>query len=250
LGTRITSRAQKRTSRGAFKKLTTVIDGRRRIVEDPPFRTHALGANDADPEVILRAYAASLPDHVAFVLNQFELADTARQVVGVGSVGMRVYLMLLLERRTLDPLFIQVKQAGPSVYERFSAPCGYEHHGQRVVNGQRMMQSASDLFLGWTVTDDGEFYVRQFRDGKVIPKAETIASRLGSFASMCGQVLARAHARTGSAAAIADYLGTSTKVEDAFVTFASAYADQNDRDHAQLAEAVARGAIPAAPGWG
>lgn len=250
LGTRLTARAQKRTSRGVFKKLTSVIDGRRRIVEDPPFRTHALGTEDADPEAILRAYAASLPDHVSFLLERFELSDVARQVVGVGSVGMRVYLMLLQERRTLDPLFIQIKQAGPSVYERFSAPSSYAHPGQRVVKGQRMIQSASDMFLGWTATDDGEFYVRQFRDGKVIPKAETIADRLPSFASMCGQVLARAHARTGDAAAIADYLGKGAKVEDAFAAYASTYADQNVRDHAQLAEAVERGAVPAAPGWG
>lgn len=249
-GSRISTKARKRTSRGAFKKLTTVIDGRRRIIEDPPFRTHVLGADDADPEAVLRAYAASLPDHVSFLLNRFEIADATRQIVGVGSVGMRVYLALLQERRTLDPLFIQIKQAGPSVYERFSAPSGYEHHGQRVVKGQRMMQSAGDIFLGWTVTGDGEFYVRQFRDGKVIPKAETIAHRLPSFASMCGQVLARAHARTGDAAAIADYLGKGSKVEDAFVAFASAYADQNDHDHAQLAAAVECGAIPAAPGWG
>lgn len=249
-GARIAARAMKRTSRGAFKKLTTVIDGRRRIVEDPPFRTHALGAEDADPTAILDAYAASLPDHVAFVFDRFELADAARQVVGVGSVGMRVYLLLLQERRTLDPLFIQIKQAGPSVYERFTAPSGYQHHGQRVVKGQRMIQSAGDMFLGWTRTGDGEFYVRQFRDGKVIPKAENIADRLPSFASMCGQVLARAHARTGDAAAIADYLGDSARVEDAFVAFASAYADQNDRDHAQLAAAVDAGTVPAAPGWG
>jgi len=169
--------------------------------------------------------------------------------VGVGSVGMRVYLTLLEERRTLDPFFLQIKQAGPSVYEQFLQPSEYGHHGQRVINGQRMIQSATDMFVGWTTSEGRDFYVRQFRDGKVIPIGETIADRLSNFAGICGQVLARAHARSGDAAAIADYLGTSANVEHAFCAFASAYADQNEHDHAQLARAVADGSIPSALGW-
>jgi uncharacterized protein (DUF2252 family) len=249
VGTQIESELGKRTSRGASRKLTTVVDGRRTISEDPPFRTHAFSEADADPDVIFDAYRESLPDHVWSLLTRFDLADAVRQVVGVGSVGMRVYLVLLEELRTRDPFFLQIKQAGPSVYEQFLGPSEYAHHGQRVINGQRMIQSATDMFVGWTTSEGRDFYVRQFRDGKVIPKGETIADRLANFAELCGQVLARAHARSGDAAAIADYLGTNSRVEQALVTFASAYADQNARDHAQLAAAVADGSIPAASGW-
>jgi uncharacterized protein (DUF2252 family) len=182
-------------------------------------------------------------------LTRFDIADTVRQIVGVGSVGMRVYLVLLVERRTGDPFFLQIKQAVPSVYERFLGGSPYGNHGQRVINGQRMIQSATDMFVGWTTNGGHDFYVRQLRDGKVIPKGETITGRLAKFAAACGRVLARAHARSGDAAAINDYLGTSAKVEQAFVAFASAYADQNERDHAQFARAVEQGSIPSAVGW-
>jgi uncharacterized protein (DUF2252 family) len=249
VGSQLESRLRKRTSRGASKKLTTIVDGRRRIVEDPPFRTHAFSEADADPDVIFLAYRDSLPDHVWSLLTRFDLADAVRQVVGVGSVGMRVYLVLLEERRTLDPFFLQIKQAGPSVYEQFTAPGEYAHHGQRVINGQRLIQSSTDMFVGWTSIEGSDFYVRQFRDGKVIPKGETIADRLADFAGLCGQVLARAHARSGDAAEIADYLGTGDRVGEALVDFASAYADQNERDHRQLAAAVEDGSIPSTIGW-
>jgi len=248
-GNKIESKARKRTSRGASKKLTTVVDGRRTIIEDPPFRTHLLSAADVDPDSIFTAYRDSLPDHVWSLLTRFDLADAVRQVVGVGSVGMRVYLTLLEERRTLDPFFLQIKQAGPSVYEQYLGPSEYGHHGQRVINGQRMIQSATDMFVGWTTSEGRDFYVRQFRDGKVIPMGETIPDRLSNFGGICGQVLARAHARSGDPAAIADYLGTSANVEHAFCAFASAYADQNEHDHAQFARAVADGSIPSAFGW-
>jgi hypothetical protein len=175
--------------------------------------------------------------------------DAVRQVVGVGSVGMRVFLTLLEERRTGDPLFLQVKQAGPSVYERFLGPSKYTNHGSRVVHGQRMIQSASDMFVGWTSFMDMDFYVRQFRDGKVIPKGEVVATRLPQFSEACGHVLARAHARSGDPAAISDYLGKSDKVTEALIDFACAYADQNARDHAQLCRAVESGRIPSAQGW-
>jgi uncharacterized protein (DUF2252 family) len=246
IGGEIDSQARKRTSRGASKKLTTLIDDRRRIIEDPPFRTHILGDDDVDPDLIDATYRNSVPDHIWSLLSRFDLADAVRQVVGVGSVGMLVYLVLLEERRTRDPLFLQLKQAGPSVYEKFLGPSHYQNHGQRVINGQRMIQSATDMFVGWTTNAGKDFYVRQFRDGKVIPKGETIADRLAKFAAACGRVLARAHARSGDAAAIADYLGTGAKVENAVTAFAFAYADQNQRDHAQLAGAVADGSIPGA----
>ena len=250
IGDQIGSQARKRTSRGASKKLTTVVDGHRKIIEDPPFRTHVLSDEDVDPDVIAATYRDSVPDHVWSLLSRFDIVDAVRQVVGVGSVGMLVYLVLLEERRTLDPFFLQIKQAGPSVYEKFLEPSRYPHHGQRVIKGQRMIQSATDIFVGWTTNAGKDFYVRQFRDGKVIPKGQTIADRLANFTKACGWVLARAHARSGDAAAIADYLGKGEKVQDAFAAFAVAYADQTERDHAQLAAAVADGSIPVAAGWG
>jgi uncharacterized protein (DUF2252 family) len=249
IGGQIDAQARKRTSRGVSKKLTTVVDGHRKINEDRPFRTHLLQDEDVDPDLLDATYRASVPDHIWSLLSRFDLTDAVRQVVGVGSVGMLVYLVLLEERRTLDPFFLQIKQAGPSVYEKFLEPSRYPHHGERVINGQRMIQSATDMFVGWTTNAGKHFYVRQFRDGKVIPKGETIADRLANFAAACGRVLARAHARSGDAAAIADYLGSGDKVGNAFVAFACAYADQNKRDHAQLAAGVAAGSIPAVPGW-
>ena len=226
-----------------------MVDGRRTIIEDPPFRTHVAGVGDTDPEAIVAAYRGSVSDPVWSFLTRFDIADMVRQIVGVGSVGMRVYLVLLVERRTGDPFFLQIKQAVPSVYERFLGASLYGHHGERVINGQRMIQSATDMFVGWTTNDGHDFYVRQLRDGKVIPKGDTIADRLAKFAGACGRVLARAHARSGDAAAIDDYLGTSAKVDQAFVAFATEYADQNERDHAQFARAVEQGSIPSAVGW-
>ncbi|MGV9825212.1 DUF2252 domain-containing protein [Gordonia sp. NPDC003429] len=245
----ITKRAKKRTSRGASKKFTHIVDGQRMIIEDPPYREHLDGsATDLLDEIVVKYYG-SLGERVAALLRRFDMVDAVQQVVGVGSVGMRVFLTLLEEHVTADPLFLQVKQAAPSVYEKFLAPSVYANHGQRVVNGQRLIQSASDMFLGWTRIGDEEFYVRQFRDGKVIPDGPGVAHVLDAFASACGHVLARAHARSGDARAIAQYLGKSNKAEDSVVSFAQAYADQTERDHAQLAAAVADGSIPSAPGW-
>lgn len=205
--------------------------------------------------VVLSKYHESVPDHLENLLSRYDAVDAVRQVVGVGSVGMRVFLTLLEERRTGDPLFLQVKQAGPSVYEQFLGRSKYDNHGARVVHGQHLIQSATDMFVGWTSFEwpelelDLDFYVRQFRDGKVIPKGEGVAPVLPRFAAACGHVLARAHARSGDSAAIADYLGNSDKAEDALVDFSSAYADQNTADHAQLAKAVADGDIPSERGW-
>lgn len=252
----IEKRAKKRTGRVASKKLTTLVDGHRVITEDPPYRVHRLG--DAAAQIlhdVMRKYYDSLPDHLDNLLTRYDVVDAVRQVVGVGSVGMRVFLTLLEERRSGDPLLLQIKQAGPSVYEQFLGRSKYENHGSRVVHGQRMIQSATDMFVGWTSFQDTnlnldlDFYVRQFRDGKVIPKGEVVAPRLAQFAAACGHVLARAHARSGDAAAITEYLGGRSKVEEAMVAFASAYADQNTTDHAQLAKAVEDGSIPSERGW-
>lgn len=241
--------ARKRSSRGAAKKLTQLVDGRRQIIEDPPYRVHALAEHADVLAGVVDAYNASIPDHISALLSHFDLVDAVQQVVGVGSVGMRVFLLLMEERATGDPLFFQVKQAGSSVYEPFVRRSRYDDHGARVVNGQRLIQSATDMFVGWTRIGKMDFYVRQFRDGKVIPKGQTIAGRLAEFAAACGHVLARAHARSGDARMIHAYLGDGGKVEESVLSFAHAYADQTERDHSQLAEAVASGSMAAEPGW-
>lgn len=247
--------ARKRSSRGAWKKMTIVKDGRRRISEDPPYRRHDLKEFAGVLQEAIDNYLHSVPPRLASLLSRFDIVDVAQQVVGVGSVGMRIGLLLAEERATGDPLFFQIKQATASVYEPFLEPAKQTNHGARVVDGQRLIQSAGDMFLGWTSVNvhgadcSTDFYVRQFRDGKVIPKGDVVAPVLSQFASACGRVLARAHARSGDAAAIADYLGRSDTAEEALVRFALAYADQTERDHAQLAAAAADGTISFAPGW-
>ncbi|WP_336670409.1 DUF2252 domain-containing protein [Tsukamurella sp. USMM236] len=245
----IEKRADKRSQRGALKKFTQLVDGTRQIIEDPPYRTHALSEYAEQLDTIVTQYRESIADHIAHLWSRYDLVDAVQQVVGVGSVGMRVFLTLSEERRTGDALFLQVKQAGPSVYEQFLGPSRYSTHGARVVQGQRLIQASTDMFVGWTSIDGMDYYVRQFRDGKVIPDGAVIAPRLPAFAEACGHVLARAHARSGDAAQIDGYLGAAPRVADAFTDFAFAYAEQNSRDHAQLADAVAAGTVPAAPGW-
>jgi hypothetical protein len=152
---------------------------------------------------------------------------------------MRVYLVLLEGRSGMDPLFLQVKQAGPSVYEPHLEPPGGSHHGARVITGKRTVQTATDIFVGWGSLHGNDFYVRQFRDMKIIPRLELIGPRLAAFATACGETLARAHARAGDAVAIAEYIGKGTAFTDAMAAFAQRYADQNELDHAQLARHVA-----------
>ena len=245
LSTHIARQASRRTSRGAFAKLTTIVNGRRRIREEPPFRARVGDQAQIDlAEEIVEAYRASLQDHVWHLLNRFSLVDVSRQVVGVGSVGMRVYLVLLEGRYGEDPLFLQLKQAGPSVYERHLKPSVLPNHGARVITGKRMLQTATDIFAGWTSVGGMDFYVRQFRDMKVIPDGARIAPRLVEFAAACGAVLARAHARSGDAAAISAYIGGGRIFGRSVAAFAQSYADQNEHDHAQLAAAVATGQLP------
>lgn len=258
---RIRKRGQRRTSLGAFTKRTQVVDGQRRLIEDPPL----LVRND-DPAVddlvrtVMESYHRTLPDERKHLLDHFRFLDVGRTVVGVGSVGMRVFLLLLSGRDELDPLFLQIKQAGPSVLEAHVRRSRYRNHGARVVNGQRLIQSASDIFLGWTRIPSqgegrfesdpgGDYYVRQFRDYKVIPEGAVIAPVLEQFAAACGGVLARAHARSGDPVAISAYLGSGPRFDDAVVRFARAYADQTERDHAQLVAAITAGEVEAAPGW-
>ena len=193
----IERQARRRTSRGAAKQLTERIDGRLRITEDVPRRVRLHDDELALADELVAAYRRSLPEHRRELLDRFAFVDKVRQVVGVGSVGMRVFLLLLDGRNDRDPLFLQIKQAGPSVYERHCGASRHENHGERVVNGQLLIQSATDIFVGWTTLGGHDYYVRQFRDMKVVPDSELIAPRLVAFATKCGAVLARAHARSG-----------------------------------------------------
>jgi uncharacterized protein (DUF2252 family) len=240
----IERKRERRTSRGAFAKLTTMAHGRPRITEDPPVRTTISDAEQADlVDHLLAEYRMTLQEDRRSLFDRFTEVDIVRQVVGVGSVGMRVYLLLFEGRTGADPLFLQAKQAGPSVYEAHTRASAHDNHGARVIGGKRLVQSATDIFVGWGSLHGRDYYVRQFRDMKIIPDLELLAPRLAEFATACGETLARAHARSGDPVAIAAYMGKGAKFTAAISRFARAYADQNERDHAQLARAAASGEI-------
>jgi uncharacterized protein (DUF2252 family) len=244
----IERKARRRTSRGAFARLTETCGGRPRITEEPPTRVTI--SDDEQDELVdrlLADYRMTLQEDRRHLFDRFVEVDAVRQVVGVGSVGMQVYLVLMEGRSGADPLFLQVKQAGPSVYEAPTRPSRHDNHGARVVNGKRLIQSATDIFVGWSSLNGKDYYIRQFRDMKIIPKVELIGPRLAQFATACGAALARAHARTGDPVMIQGYLGKGSNFIEAVSRFAHEYADQNQRDHAQLVNAVATGAVECAP---
>jgi uncharacterized protein (DUF2252 family) len=245
----IEKKRERRTSRGAFAKLTTMVHGRPRITADPPTRV-TLSDDEQDYLVdhLLAGYRLTLQEDRRTLFDRFTAVDVVRQVVGVGSVGMRVYLVLLEGRTGADPLFLQAKQAAPSVYETHTRPSQAGSHGARVVSGKRLLQSATDIFVGWGSLHGQDYYVRQFRDMKIIPTTDLIAPRLTEFATACGETLARAHARSGDPVAIDAYIGSGPKFAAEISRFAARYADQNERDHAQLAGAIAAGTIVSAPG--
>jgi len=239
----------RRTSRGAFAKLTSMVHGRPRITEDPPLRVTMSDSEQADlAGNLLAGYRLTLAEDRQVLFDRFTAVDMVRQVVGVGSVGMRVYLVLFEGRSGADPLFLQVKQAGPSVYEAHTQPSRHGNQGERVISGKRLIQSATDIFVGWGSLHGRDYYVRQFRDMKIIPNTELIAPRLAEFATACGGALARAHARTGDPVAIDGYIGKGASFTAAISRFAQLYADQNERDHAQLVSAIAAGDIESLPG--
>jgi uncharacterized protein (DUF2252 family) len=245
----IERKRKRRVSRRAFTKLTEMADGRPRITVDPPLRVAVSDDEQADiAGELLAGYRQTLQDDRRALFDRFILADVVRQVVGVGSVGMRVYLVLLEGRTGADPLFLQLKQAGPAVYEAHTRPSAYTSHGARVIAGKRLMQSATDIFVGWGSLRGDDYYVRQFRDMKIIPSTELIAPRLVEFATACGGALARAHARTGDPMAIASYIGKGPRFTKAMGEFARRYAEQNSRDHAQLVRAIKDGKVEQQPG--
>jgi uncharacterized protein (DUF2252 family) len=242
-------RAQADTSEHIYGKITTDADGRVRIIDRPPLLSHP----DQDLQTLGRAfleqYGASLRPDIRELLARFRLVDAALKVVGVGSVGTRCYVLLLLGEHD-EPLFLQVKEARRSVLETNAGPSSWQSQGERVVAGQHLMQAVSDIFLGWARGPEGrDFYVRQLRDMKVAAElGEMDAAELALYGRLCGGALARAHAKAGQAARIAGYLGSSEAFDDALDRYSLAYADRVERDYEVFRSAVRNGRIRAERG--
>jgi uncharacterized protein (DUF2252 family) len=256
-------KARTRDSMSAFEKLTHVVDGQPRIVDQSPLIVplEKFVGDDLRDETLdalrtlVRVYRESLERDRRVLVEEFRMADFARKVVGVGSVGTRAWIALFFGRDEQDPLFLQIKEAEASVLEEPLGPSEFSHHGERVVTGQRLMQASSDILLGWLHVSSPldavprDFYARQLKDWKgsaeidqLVPQGMTIYGRL------CGWTLARAHARSGDRIAIASYLGTGTVFDRAILEFSHAYAELNERDYQRLADAVKSGRIKAQTG--
>ena len=259
---RAVDKARAKDSVRALAKLTSRVNGELRIASVPPLvvRIEELVGPDEGRDLVeeigqvLQAYRRTLSGGARHALAPYRLVDVARKVVGVGSVGTRAHIVLLLGRDTSDPLFLQVKEAERSVLEPYAGASRFKHHGRRVVEGQWLMQAASDIFLGWVTIPgiDGkrrDFYVRQLWDWKRSAEIELMTpDRMAGYAEMCGWTLARAHARSGDRIAIGSYLGRGDAFDCALVRFARAYADQNERDHEALVRATRDGTVPAERG--
>ncbi|KJS56218.1 hypothetical protein VM98_08610 [Streptomyces rubellomurinus subsp. indigoferus] len=248
--------ARRRTSLQAFDKLTEERDGRRRIISAPPLIEPLKEAELRGLGQVFSDYRATLAEDRRVLLDRFRFVDAATKVVGVGSVGTRCHIVLLEGRDTRDPLFLQLKEAGRSVLEdhlppaRVDAEVAAHWGGRRVVTGQRLMQAASDIFLGWTTGPAGRhYYGRQLRDMKGSVDVATMRpTGLRAYADLCGRTLARAHARTGDRLAIAGYLGGADTFAEAIADFAVRYADRTVLDHEELTDAIADGRITATRG--
>jgi hypothetical protein len=248
----------------ALAKLTSTVDGRPQIISDPPLTIPVRDLIPDDDNAagltgmlhdLLASYRSTLPADTAELLGRYELADIARKVVGVGSVGTRCWIVLMLGPDGSEPLFLQVKEAEQSVLAEYAGPSRYANQGERVVVGQRFTQAASDILLGWIRVARGvdgrqhDYYVRQLRDWKLAANVAGMpAGWLRQYASACGWTLARAHAKTGDRFAIAAYLGASDVFDRALADFAASCADQNERDHARLVDAIKSGRLPCEAG--
>jgi uncharacterized protein (DUF2252 family) len=243
-------KAQRSTSLGALDKLTAAVDSELRIVDAPPLIEHLSDPQSAiDVPDVMRRYRASLPGERRVLLDRYRLVDWARKVVGVGSVGTDDVVALLLGDSPRHALFLQVKEAQGSVLEPFAGRSRFANQGQRVVIGQRLTQSASDIFLGWTHVGARDYYVRQLRDMKASVSIEKLlADELAEYASACATALAQGHARSGDPTAIAAYLGSGDAFDRAIGEFAVAYADQTERDYAAYVAVVEPGGGGRAPG--
>jgi hypothetical protein len=246
---RIEKAGGKRGSEVDYPKLAEAVHGETRIKDSPPLIFHpeishtpefALGV-----EKILKDYRKTLAEDRRILFDNYRFVDAAIKVVGIGSVGTRCWIALLMSSAN-EPLFLQFKQAHASVLEPYTEKSAYSHHGQRVVIGQRLMQAASDIFLGWTTGPGGDYYVRQLRDAKISANVETFDQELFNvYARACGWNLARAHAKSGNPWMVGGYLGKSDAFDEAIAQFAKAYADQAERDHAALKSAVKAGKVEA-----
>jgi uncharacterized protein (DUF2252 family) len=233
-------KSRQRSSLQVFPKLTMQVDGQHRIKDDPPLITH-LDDEELSQQLrgLVEAYRPTVQEDRRVLLGKYQCVDVARKVVGVGSVGTRCYIVLLLGNDSNDPLLLQIKEAQASVLERHLGPSIYTNHAQRVVSGQRLMQAASDLFLGWTRLGPTDYYIRQLRDMKLSVSLETlIPEGFIEYCRFCGWALARAHARSGDPAQISGYLGRSDVFDRALASFAETYADQTERDHAALVAVI------------
>jgi uncharacterized protein (DUF2252 family) len=246
---RIAKATAKRDSEIDYPKLTEIVHGEIRIHDRPPLIFHPEARRTPEfasaVERILNDFRDTLPPDRRVLFDRYRFVDAAIKVVGVGSVGTRCWIVLLMSPAG-EPLFLQVKQANASVLEPYAGKSEYSHHGQRVVMGQRLMQAASDIFLGWTTGPAGDFYVRQLRDAKISANVETFDEAMFAvYAQACGWNLARAHAKSGDAWMMRGYLGKNDSFDEAIAGFAKAYADLAERDHALLKEAVKSGKLEA-----
>jgi uncharacterized protein (DUF2252 family) len=258
------AKARTRDSMEELGKLTHMVDGRPRIVDEPPLLVPAEQLAESQQDWLtfqsqvldlIAKYRRTMETDRRYLLEQYDYCDLARKVVGVGSVGTRCWIVLMLGRDENDPLFLQVKEAQSSVLSRFVGASKYANQGQRVVAGQRLMQATSDIFLGWVHIvagldgKDRDFYVRQLRDWKFSLDISALIPRgMRMYGELCAWTLARAHARSGDRIAIGSYLGNSDVFDKAIAQFAVAYADQNEKDHDALVQAVKSGRITAEQG--
>jgi uncharacterized protein (DUF2252 family) len=258
---KIAAKAHTRDSLQALSKLCVQVDGEYRIVSQPPVivpardltATYGLSPDEVIPAIHeqFRAYRATLQPDRRHLLERFEVVDAARKVVGVGSVGTRAFIVLLQGRDAQDPLFLQIKEATASVLEAYLPKSRYQQHGARVVHGQRMMQAASDIYLGWTkgIDVNRHFYWRQLRDMKGSVEVEAMLPvGLTFYAGICGWTLARAHARSGDPVAMAAYLGASGAFDKSITDFSQRYADQNEQDYEDFVKAIRSGRLEAIEG--
>lgn len=248
---KITTKARSRTHMQVLGKLTDIVDDQHRLKEDVPFivrETHTQSGKPIDEalKMVLQSYFLSLNEDRKKLLQHYKIVDVARKVVGVGSVGTRCWIIFLTGNNSDDPLFLQVKEAQPSVLEVHLSDSEYTNHGERVVQGQRLLQAAPDIFLGWGEMDGLHFYVRQLRDMKGGVEFDPLTVKLENipaYCRLCAWAMALAHAKSGDAAKIAGYAGNSTELDEAMVRFAFAYADQNEKDYKALAAAAKSGRV-------
>lgn len=251
---KVTGKARERTHMQVLDKLTDLVDDKFRLRDDAPFIVHETKTESGRTinealELFLQSYMASLADDRKYLLTQYRIVDVARKIVGVGSVGTRCWVIYLRGNHDEDPMFLQLKEAQPSVMEPYIGKSQYKNNGQRVVAGQRLIQGAPDIFLGWGEQDGKQFYVRQLRDmkgGLEFDPQKVKIENMPQYTALCAWAMALAHAKSGDPAMIAGYVGKNDDLDEAMVKFAFAYADQTEKDYKALVEAQKNGRIKVA----